>query len=107
MKPHLLYIEAIRKNLDVKLSKEEIAKLPKKLFLAYSVQYRELAKKIKSQLESNKIKVVDFQQVLGCSKVNTKLPILLVSTGKFHLQNLMLSSPIIYTLVIPINLSLR
>ncbi len=94
MNPPILYIPTIQKNLDIKLSKKEIAKLPKNLFLAYSIQYKHLAKSIKQQLQKNNIKVQKFQQVLGCSKVNTTLPILLVSTGKFHAQNLMLQTPI-------------
>ncbi len=94
----ILYIPAIQKNLDIKLPKKEITKLPKKLFLAYSIQYKELAKQIKQQLEQNHIKIQKFQQVLGCSNVNTVLPILLVSTGKFHAQNLMLQTPILYGL---------
>ncbi len=97
MKP-ILYIPAIQKNLNIKLSKTQIAKLPKKLFLAYSIQYKNLAFKIKQQLEKNKIKVQKFQQVLGCTKIKTKLPILLISTGRFHAQNLMLQSPTIHIL---------
>jgi len=99
MKP-ILYIPAIQKNIDIRLDKSEISKLPKKLFLAYSIQYKHLAENIKKQLETNKIKIVNFQQVLGCSKISNKdnLPILLVSTGKFHAQNLFLQTPILYTL---------
>jgi 2-(3-amino-3-carboxypropyl)histidine synthase len=93
-----LYIPAIQKNLDIQLSKSQIAKLPTSLFLAYSIQYKELAKQIKYQLQSNKIKIQKFQQVLGCSKVKTDLPILLISTGKFHAQNLYLQTPILYKL---------
>jgi len=98
MKPPILYIPAIQKNLNIKLSKTEINKLPKNLFLAYSIQYKELAQDIKKQLTANKINIEKFQQVLGCSKVSTKLPILLISTGKFHAQNLFLQTPILYTL---------
>ena len=98
MNTPILYIPTIQKNLDIKLSKKEIAKLPKKLFLAYSIQYKHLAKSIKQQLQKNHIKIPKFQQVLGCTKISTKLPILLVSTGKFHAQNLILQSPILYKL---------
>jgi len=96
MQTPILYIPSIQKNLNIDLSKSEIKKLPKTLFLAYSIQYKELAKQIKSQLEQNNIKIQGFQQVLGCSKINTTLPILLISTGKFHAQNLMLQTPILY-----------
>ena len=88
-----LFIPAIQKNLDIKLSKSEIAKLPKNLFLAYSIQYKNLAQKIKKQLQNNKIKIEKSQQVLGCSKINTKLPILLISTGRFHAQNIICQMP--------------
>jgi len=96
--PRILYIESKQKNLDINLDKVEISKLPKKLVLAYSIQYKNLAESIKKQLEANKIKIERFQQVLGCSKVKTQLPILLVSTGKFHAQNLFLQTPILYIL---------
>jgi len=92
----VLYVESKQKNLKTGLSKTEIKKLPKKLFLAYSIQYKDLAKLIKKQLEKNKINVSKSQQVLGCSRVNTKLPILLVGTGRFHAINLYLQSPSIF-----------
>jgi len=122
MKPHLLYIPAIQKNLNIKLSKKEIAKLPKTLVLAYSIQYKQLAESIKKQLKSSKIQIKAFKQVLGCTKLKTGLPILksskiqikafkqvlgctklktglpilLISTGKFHAQNLFLQTPATY-----------
>ena len=68
----LLYIESKLKNLETNLLKEEIAKLPKNIFLAYSIQYKAQAFKIKKQLEGNKIKVSKFEKVLGCSKLNNK-----------------------------------
>ncbi len=96
----LLYIPTIQRNIDIKLKKEQISKLPKKLFLVYSIQYKQLAESIKEQLKRNNIKVEKFQQVLGCSKISNKnnLPILLISTGKFHAQNLFFQTPILYTL---------
>jgi 2-(3-amino-3-carboxypropyl)histidine synthase len=89
----VLYIDSKLKNLKLELSKEEINKLPKKIFLAYSIQYKDLAKSIKSQLESSSINIAKFQQVLGCSKINTKLPVLLIGTGRFHAINLYLQAP--------------
>jgi len=94
----ILYIPAIQKNFNIKLKKEQIAKLPKKLFLAYSIQYKSLAENIKEQLMKNKIKIEKFQQVLGCSKIKTNFPVLLISTGKFHAQNLMLQTPALFVL---------
>lgn len=96
--PRILYIESKLKNLDIALDRAEISKLPKKLFFAYSIQYKELAESIRKQLINNKIKIDKFQQVLGCSKIKTNFPILLVSTGKFHAQNLFLQTPILYML---------
>ena len=96
--PRILYVEAKQKNLNINLDKTEISKLPKKLFLAYSIQYKHLAENIKKQLEANKIKIEKFQQVLGCSKIKTSFPVLLISTGKFHAQNLFLQTPILYIL---------
>jgi 2-(3-amino-3-carboxypropyl)histidine synthase len=93
----LLYIEA-RQDFEFQLTTKEIKKLPKKLFLAYSLQYKTLAESIKKQLQAKNIKIEKFQQVLGCSRVKTNLPIFLVSTGKFHAQNLFLQAPIIYVL---------
>ena len=94
----VLYIESKQKNLNIKLSKAEIKKLPKKIFLAYSIQYKDLAISYRKELEKNKIKVEKFQQVLGCSKINTNLPILLVGTGRFHAINLYLQAPRVYLL---------
>ncbi len=92
----VLYIESKLKNQDIRLSKQEIAKLPKKIFLAYTIQYKETAEQVKKQLQANKIIITGFQQILGCSKVNTKDPILYIGTGKFHYMNLLLQSPAIY-----------
>jgi len=94
----VLYIESKLKGTEFELDSKEIKKLPKKLFLAYSIQYQDLAKSVKEQLVSNNITVSKFQQVLGCSKVNTKLPLLLVGSGRFHAINLYLQAPAVYLL---------
>ena len=95
----VLYIESKLKNLnDFNLSKKEIAKLPKKLFLAYSIQYKDLAIIIRKQLEQNHVKVSGFEQVLGCSKIKTKDPLFLVGAGRFHATNLYLQAPEVYVL---------
>ncbi len=93
-----LFIPAKLKNLNINLSKKEISKLPKKLLLLYTIQYQGLAEQIKKQLEADNIIISGPEQVLGCSKINTKLPLLLISTGDFHARNLYLQSPIIYML---------
>lgn len=93
----LLSIPAKQKNLSIKLKENQVAKLPKKLFLAYSIQYQDLANNIAKQLKKQGIKIQKKQQVLGCTKISNKnnLPILLISTGKFHAQNLYAQAPII------------
>ncbi len=94
----ILYIESKLKNLNLTLDKQEILGLPKKLFLAYSIQYKDLAISIKKQLESNNIHITNFQQVLGCSKINTQDPILFIGSGRFHASNLYTQSEQIYVL---------
>ncbi len=94
----LLFIPSKLKNLKSNLPNSEIAKLPEKIFLAYSIQYKELAYNIAEQLKKQKIHVQKIQQVLGCTKLNTKLPVLLIGQGRFHAINLYLQSPIIYKL---------
>ena len=94
-----LFIESKAKNIKTSLSKKDINKLPKKLLLLYSLQYKELAESIKKQLIASKIRIERFQQVLGCTTLyNNQLPILLIGTGKFHAINLYLQAPIIYRL---------
>jgi 2-(3-amino-3-carboxypropyl)histidine synthase len=88
----VLYIEARKKSEKTELSKETLKTLPKELFLAYSIQYKSQATKIKRQLESNDFKIVGFNQVLGCTKLKTNSPILLIGSGRFHALNLALQS---------------
>ncbi len=92
----VLYLESKLKNQGLKLEEEQIKKLPKKLFLVYTIQYKEPTEQIKRSLQANNITITGFQQILGCSKVNTKDPILYIGTGKFHYLNLLLLSPAIY-----------
>jgi len=96
----ILYIPTIRKNFNVVLKKNQIAKLPKKLFLAYSIQYQGLANNIAKQLKKQKIQIKEKQQFLGCIKIHNKnnLPLLLISTGKFHAENLYQQAPEVYFL---------
>lgn len=83
-------------NLDIDFKKIQSLKLPKKLAIAYSIQYKDVAEKIKKIL-SEKHTITSFIQVLGCS--NPKFPkntdaILLISSGKFHAISLALNSKI-------------
>ncbi len=95
-----LLIPAIRKNLNITLSTQQINKLPKKLLLLYSIQYKELAQQVKQQLTTHNIQIPQTKQVLGCSTIKNpkKLPILLVTTGTFHSINLYTQAPEIYLL---------
>jgi diphthamide biosynthesis enzyme Dph1/Dph2-like protein len=81
----VLFIEA-RKNFKGKIGEafKELESLPGEIHLLYTIQYKELAEKIKKYLENKKHKIVAFQQVLGCSKIKPKAPILLIGSGKFH-----------------------
>jgi len=90
----IMFIEAKRK-LDINTDKINLNILPKKVFLAYSIQYKELAEKIKKRLGK---KVAEFRQVLGCSEIKSSHPILLVGSGKFHAINLALQDNIVYIL---------
>jgi diphthamide biosynthesis enzyme Dph1/Dph2-like protein len=94
----VLFIESKLKDLELNLDSNEISKLPKKIFLAYSIQYKDLAIKLKELLQKNKIKVSNFKQVLGCSIVKCKDPVLLVGSGKFHAINLYLQVPKVFIL---------
>jgi diphthamide biosynthesis enzyme Dph1/Dph2-like protein len=94
----VLYIESKLKDNESSLPDEEIKKLPKNIFLSYSLQYKGFAEKIKKQLSKNNIKITKFQQVLGCSKIKTDDPVLLIGAGRFHAMNLYLQSPRTYLL---------
>lgn len=64
--------------------------LPKKLAIAYSIQYLDFAENLKKEL-SKKHKVLNFTQILGCSKpVFSKEieGILIISDGRFHALSL-------------------
>lgn len=86
----ILYIEAKKKAKSI--SPINIATLPKELFIAYCIQYKHEAEAIKNQLESKHIKIFGFQQVLGCTKLKSKYPLLLIGSGKFHALNLALQN---------------
>jgi len=65
-------------------------KLPKRIAIAYSIQFQETASRIKKILSKNH-EITQFIQVLGCSRPkfskDTKA-ILLISSGKFHVVSL-------------------
>jgi len=94
----ILYIESKLKNQELNLPSEELAKLPKKLFLAYSLQYKDIAIKIKKLLETNDFTISQFRQVLGCSKLKTKDPVFFMGSGRFHAINIFKQADEVYIL---------
>jgi len=77
-------------NSEVNEKKIQALKLKDNLAIAYSIQYKDIAEKIK-QILSKKYKITGMLQVLGCSKPqfpkNTQA-ILLISSGRFHAVSL-------------------
>jgi 2-(3-amino-3-carboxypropyl)histidine synthase len=80
----------VKINSEINEKKILELKLPINIAIAYSVQYKEVAEKIKKIL-SKKHKITSLIQVLGCSSPKfskeTKA-ILLLSSGKFHAVSL-------------------
>ena len=102
-KPNIVHIEAIKRvnEENTKLNEKEIAKLPAKIEMAYSIQFKEIAREIKKKIELKGIKVLGFYQVLGCTRIknsNNKLnlAILLIGSGKFHALNIGLQRENVY-----------
>lgn len=81
-------------NSEVNARKIQALKLKDNLAIAYSIQYKDIAEKIK-QILSKKYKITGMLQVLGCSKPqfpkNTQA-ILLISSGRFHAVSLAYST---------------
>jgi 2-(3-amino-3-carboxypropyl)histidine synthase len=77
-------------NRKISISENEIKnlgeKLPENMALFYSIQFKEVSKKIRDILQKDK-KISLFQQVLGCSKpkINGDVEaIVLIGEGRFH-----------------------
>ncbi|VVB82060.1 2-(3-amino-3-carboxypropyl)histidine synthase [uncultured archaeon] len=71
---------------EINIKKIQSLVFPKNLAIAYSIQYKEIATKIKEIL-SKKNNITSFIQVLGCSipKFSKQTEaVLLISSGKFH-----------------------
>jgi len=92
----ILYIEAKSKAKQEEFFIDEnfIKKLPKEIFLSYTIQNKQQAEVMKKALENKGIKLAGFQQVLGCSKTRVKegIPIILIGHGRFHALNLALQN---------------
>ena len=70
----ILYIEAKSKTKPeaYNIDKSFIEKLPKEVFLSYTIQNKPQAEAMKKALEHYNIAVAGFQQVLGCTKLRVK-----------------------------------
>jgi len=79
----VLFVEAKRKNNNIDLDKI-VKKVPKEVHMLYSIQYKELAEKIKEKLISKNFEVKKFEQVLGCSEIKPVANLLLIGSGCFH-----------------------
>lgn len=90
-----IFVEARKK---LKLNKEKLGEIEKQLpdtiYIAYTIQYKELAEQIKKELKNQKNKeILGISQILGCSDIKTKAKaILLIGEARFHALNLALSS---------------
>ena len=85
----ILFIPA-KINPEINTKKISELKLPINIAIAYSIQYKEVAEKIK-QILSKKHKITSVIQVLGCSSPKFSKEteaILLLSSGKFHAVSL-------------------
>lgn len=81
---------------EINEKKIQSLKFPKNVAIAYSIQYKDVASKIK-QILSKKYNITKLIQILGCS--NPEFPkqtkaILLISSGKFHAISLATESKI-------------
>ena len=91
-----LFIPAKSKS---KVNKSKVVsisrRLPKKIFIAYSIQYKDTAFEMKDILSKDHA-VMGIVQVLGCSKIkfSGKKPgaILLIGSGQFHAVSLAIES---------------
>jgi len=90
----IMFVEAQKKH-ECNISNLNFRVLPENISLAYSIQYKKLAEQIKEKLGK---RVKGFKQVLGCTKLKSKYPILLVGSGKFHAIQLALQGNEVYIL---------
>ena len=91
----VLFVEALRKNADIPKNIDSILeKLPKKLYLVYTIQYKKYAQKIKELMSNNSdFEIKGFTQILGCANLKTDADaILLIGSGRFHAVEMALMS---------------
>lgn len=89
----VMYVPAKIKS-EVNVKKIQALKLPKSIAIAYSIQYIDIAEKVRKIL-SKEHEITKMIQVLGCSKSlfpeNTQA-ILLIGSGRFHAVSLAIES---------------
>ncbi len=75
----------LKKDISNKKIIELSKKIPKNIIIAYSIQFKNIAEKIRKELSKNH-NIVSFIQVLGCSRILRKDfdALLLISSGRFH-----------------------
>jgi len=85
-----LFIETrkIINNFDI--SKFPISELPDEFIIIYTIQYKSIAMSLKQKFRSQ---VVKTKQILGCSLLKTKYPILFIGDGAFHISNPQIQTP--------------
>lgn len=86
----VLFIEARKKFKNINLA--SLNALPRKIHIIYTIQYKELAEKIREELARRNFKVLGFEQVLGCSRIKPKADLLLIGSGKFHASQIAFST---------------
>jgi len=86
----LLFVEGRSKASpeDYFIDSNFIGKLPQKVFLAYLAQFKGQAESMKKAIKKTGRKILGFQQVLGCTKLQTPCQIVLIGNGSFHALNL-------------------
>ena len=86
-----IFIETKRKN--PYFNKEVLNKLNlgKNIDILYTLQYEKLAKQVKKYF-IKKGKKIKLKQVLGCSIIKSKNPVLMITDGKFHALNIAVNS---------------
>ena len=83
-----LFIPLIKKEqLNKPALQAAIDKLPSTIYIAYTIQYKQIAEQAKAELEKTR-EIIGFSQVLGCSKLKVN-SILLIADGSFHASNLL------------------
>lgn len=91
----MMFVEAKRLEKSISSVDLNFDSLPNKVLIAYSIQYKEFAEKVKKKLGK---RVSGFKQVLGCSSLKSEQPILLIGSGKFHAVQLALQGNKVYVL---------